>query len=121
MHELPEAQRQARGRALVNLLPMREGEKVCTIIATRDFSEGEYLVQATRNGVVKKTRFREYDTPLRADGIIAINIREGDELVAARLTSGGADILLVRGWARRSASRSPRPEPWVAPRAVSPA
>jgi DNA gyrase subunit A len=95
VHELPEAQRQARGRALVNLLPMREGEKVCTIIATRDFSEGEYLVQATRNGVVKKTRFREYDTPLRADGIIAINIREGDELVAARLTSGADDILLV--------------------------
>jgi DNA gyrase subunit A len=95
VHELPEAQRQARGRALVNLLPMREGEKVCTIIATRDFSEGEYLIQATRNGVVKKTRFRDYDTPLKADGIIAINIREGDELVGARLTSGNDDILLV--------------------------
>ena len=111
VHELPEAQRQARGRALVNLLPMREGEKVCTIIATRDFSEGEYLIQATRNGVVKKTRFREYDTPLRADGIIAINIREGDELVAARLTSGGDDILLVsrRGQAVRFDESEARP------------
>jgi DNA gyrase subunit A len=111
VHELPEAQRQARGRALVNLLPMREGEKVCTIIATRDFSEGEYLIQATRNGVVKKTRFREYDTPLRADGIIAINIREGDELVAARLTSGADDILLVsrQGQAVRFAESEARP------------
>ena len=111
VHELPEAQRQARGRALVNLLPMREGEKVCTIIATRDFSEGEYLIQATRNGVVKKTRFREYDTPLRADGIIAINIREGDELVAARLTSGGDDILLVSrgGYAVRFDESEARP------------
>jgi DNA gyrase subunit A len=111
VHELPEAQRQARGRALVNLLPMREGEKVCTIIATRDFSEGQYLIQATRNGVVKKTRFREYDTPLRADGIIAINIREGDELVAARLTSGGDDILLVSrgGYAVRFDESEARP------------
>ena len=54
---------------------------------------GEYLIQATRNGIVKKTRFKEYDTPLRADGIIAINIREGDELIGARLTSGDDDIL----------------------------
>ena len=55
-----------------------------TVMATRDFSEGKYLMQATRRGIVKKTAFREYDTPLRADGIIAMNIREGDELVGAR-------------------------------------
>src|SRR5689334_18039122 len=95
VHELPEGQRQARGRALVNLLPLRDGEKVRTVIATRDFSEGEYLVQATKKGIVKKTRFKEYDTPLKADGIIAINIRDGDELVGARLTSGEDDVLLV--------------------------
>ena len=59
VHELPEGQRQARGRALVNLLPLREGEKVRTVIATRDFSEGEYLIQATKKGIVKKTRFKD--------------------------------------------------------------
>src|SRR3954454_1860741 len=103
VHELPEGQRQARGRALVNLLPLREGEKVRTVIATRDFSEGEYLVQATKKGIVKKTRFKEYDTPLKADGIIAINIRPGDELIGARLTSGYDSVLLVsrRGQAVR--------------------
>jgi DNA gyrase subunit A len=95
VYELPEGARQGRGRALVNLLPLREGESVRTVMATRDFSEGKYLVQATRRGIVKKTAFREYDTPLRADGIIAMNIREGDELVGARLTSGEDDILLV--------------------------
>ena len=103
VYELPEGQRQARGRALVNLLPLREGEKVRTVIATRDFSEGEYLIQATKKGIVKKTRFKDYDTPLKADGIIAINIREGDELIGARLTSGKDDVLLVsrRGQAVR--------------------
>jgi DNA gyrase subunit A len=95
VYELPEGARQGRGRALVNLLPLREGESVRTVMATRDFSEGKYLMQATRRGIVKKTAFREYDTPLRADGIIAMNIREGDELVGARLTSGDDDILLV--------------------------
>src|SRR5262249_32464121 len=111
VHELPEGQRQARGRALVNLLPLREGEKVRTVIATRDFSEGEYLIQATRKGIVKKTRFKEYDTPLKADGIIAINIREGDELIGARLTSGSDDVLLVsrRGQAVRFNEKEARP------------
>src|SRR5262249_49580527 len=99
------------GRALVNLLPLREGEKVRTVIATRDFSEGEYLIQATRKGIVKKTRFKEYDTPLKADGIIAINIREGDELIGARLTSGSEDVLLVsrRGQAVRFNEKEARP------------
>jgi DNA gyrase subunit A len=95
VYELPEGARQGRGRALVNLLPLREGESVRTVMATRDFSEGKFLIQATRRGIVKKTAFREYDTPLRADGIIAMNIRDGDELVGARLTSGDDDILLV--------------------------
>jgi DNA gyrase subunit A len=110
VHELPEGQRQARGRALVNLLPLREGEKVRTVIATRDFSEGEYLIQATKKGIVKKTRFKEYDTPLKADGIIAINIRDGDELIGARLTSGDDDVLLVsrRGQAVRFYEREAR-------------
>ena len=86
VHELPEGNRQGRGRAVVNLLPLREGERVRTVIATRDFSEGIYLVQATKRGIVKKTLFKEYDTPRKSDGIIAINIREGDELIGVRLT-----------------------------------
>ena len=66
-----------------------------TVIATRDFSEGLYLVQATKGGIVKKTLFKEYDTPRKSDGIIAINIREGDELIGVRLTSGEDDVLLT--------------------------
>ncbi|MEA2124715.1 MAG: gyrase subunit, partial [Solirubrobacteraceae bacterium] len=95
VHELPEGTRQGRGRAVVNLRPLREGEHVRTVIATRDFTEGMYLVQATKGGIVKKTLFKEYDTPRKSDGIIAINIREGDELVGVRLTSGEDDVLLT--------------------------
>jgi DNA gyrase subunit A len=111
VHELPEGTRQARGRALVNLLPLRDGERVRSVIATRDFSEGKYLIQATKRGIVKKTLFTEYDTPRKADGIIAINIREGDELIGARLTTGNDDVLLVsrRGQAVRFGEASARP------------
>ena len=95
VYELPEASRTARGRALVNLLPLREGERVQSVLSTRDFSEGKYLVFATRNGMVKKTEFGAYNTPIKADGIIAINIRDDDELIAVRRTSGHDDIMLV--------------------------
>jgi DNA gyrase subunit A len=111
VHELPEGQRTAKGRALVNLLPLREGEKVRSVIATRNFTEGEYLIQATRKGIVKKTRFADYDTPLKADGIIAMNIREGDELIGVRLTSGDDDVVLVSrgGYAVRFSEDEARP------------
>jgi DNA gyrase subunit A len=95
VYELPEASRTSRGRALVNLLPLREGERVQSVLATRDFGEGKYLVFATRNGMVKKTEFAAYNTPIKADGIIAINIRDDDELVAVRRTSGHDDIIMV--------------------------
>ncbi len=95
VYELPEASRTARGRALVNLLPLREGERVQSVLATRDFSEGRYLVFATRKGMVKKTEFGAYNTPIKADGIIAINIRDDDELIAVRRTSGHDDIIMV--------------------------
>jgi DNA gyrase subunit A len=95
VYELPEASRTARGRALVNLLPLREGERVQSVLATRDFSEGRYLVFATHNGMVKKTEFGAYNTPIKADGIIAINIRGDDELIAVRRTSGHDDIIMV--------------------------
>jgi DNA gyrase subunit A len=95
VYELPEASRTAKGRALVNLLPLREGERVQSVLSTRDFNEGKYLVFATRNGMVKKTEFGLYNTPIKADGIIAINIRDDDELIAVRRTSGNDDIIMV--------------------------
>jgi DNA gyrase subunit A len=95
VYELPEASRTSKGRALVNVLPLREGERVQSVLATRDYSEGKYLVFATRQGVVKKTEFGAYNTPINADGIIAIKIRDDDELVAVRRTSGDDDILMV--------------------------
>ncbi len=95
VYELPEASRTAKGRALVNLLPLREGERVQSVLSTRDFTEGRYLVFATRDGLIKKTEFLAYNTPIKADGIIAINIRDEDELIAVRRTSGQDDIIMV--------------------------
>ena len=79
----------------MNLLPLREGEFVRAVLSTRDFTEGKYLVFATRKGQIKKTEFLAYNTPIKADGIIAINIRDDDELVAVRRTSGDDDIIMV--------------------------
>jgi DNA gyrase subunit A len=95
VYELPEASRTSKGRALVNILPLREGERVQSVLSTRDYTEGRYLVFATRGGIVKKTEFGAYNTPINADGIIAIHIRDDDELVAVRRTSGDDDILVV--------------------------
>jgi DNA gyrase subunit A len=95
VYELPEMSRTARGRALVNLLPLREGEFVRAVLSTRDFKEGKYLVFATKKGQIKKTEFLSYNTPIKADGIIAINIRDDDELVAVRRTSGDDDIIMI--------------------------
>jgi DNA gyrase subunit A len=95
VYELPEGSRTSKGRALVNVLPLRDGEKVTAVIPTRDFTENKFLVFATAKGLVKKTEFKAYNTPIRADGIIAIKIRDNDELVQVRLTSGDDDLLLV--------------------------
>ena len=95
VHELPQGNRQSKGRALVNVLPLRQDEYVRAVIDTRDYSEGKYLLFATRKGIVKKTEFKAYDTVLKADGIIALKIREGDELVGVRLTDGDDDVLMV--------------------------
>ncbi len=97
VHELPLAGRNARGKHLLNLLPLRQDEKVCAVIATRNFdvNEGKYLVFGTKQGVIKKTLFGSYNTPRKSDGIIAIDIREGDELLAVRHTSGDDDIMMI--------------------------
>ena len=111
VHELPLGSRQSKGRALVNLLPLSQTESVRTLIATREFEEAEYLVLATKKGVVKKTRFVEYNTPLKADGIIAIKLREDDELVAVLHSNGDDDLLMVsrKGQAIRFHEREARP------------
>jgi DNA gyrase subunit A len=95
VHELPLGSRQSKGRAIVNLLPFRQDEYVQAVIATRNFEEAEYLVFATRKGIVKKTAFGAYNTPLKADGIIAIKMRDDDELVGVRLANDSDDILMV--------------------------
>ncbi|MEO8686707.1 MAG: DNA gyrase subunit A [Solirubrobacteraceae bacterium] len=95
VYELPEAGRTSKGRYLGNVLPLREGERVQSVLATRNFSESDYLVFATRCGTVKKTAFQTYNTPIKADGIIAINIRDEDELVAVRRVDEGDEVLMV--------------------------
>jgi len=95
VYELPEGSRTSKGSALPNVLPLREGEKVRAVIPTRDFKEAKYLAFATAQGQVKKTEFLAYNTPIRADGIIAIKIRDKDELVLVRLTDGDDDLLMV--------------------------
>ncbi|MEN3342492.1 MAG: gyrase subunit [Actinomycetota bacterium] len=95
VHELPLGSRQSKGRAIVNLLPFRQGETVRAVVQTRDFAEAKHLVFGTKKGVVKKTELVAYNTPLKADGIIAIKMREGDELVSVRHSSGDDDILMV--------------------------
>ncbi len=95
VYELPEAQRTAKGRALVNILPLAEGERIQAVVSTRDFTEAAYLVFATRNGTVKKTALEAYNTPIKADGIIAINIRDDDELLAVRAVDPNDEIIMV--------------------------
>jgi DNA gyrase subunit A len=95
VYDLPEMSRTAKGRYLANVLPLREGERVQSVLATRDFSETEYLVFGTRSGTIKKTEFGAYNTPIKADGIIAINIRDDDELVAVRRVDPGEEIIMV--------------------------
>jgi DNA gyrase subunit A len=111
VHELPLGSRQSKGRAIVNLLPFRQEEQVRAVIQTRNFEEAKYLLFATKNGVVKKTELGAYNTPLKADGIIAIKMREGDELVGVRHSSGDDDVLLIsrKGLAIRFHEQQVRP------------
>ena len=78
----------------MNLLPLGPGEKICSVIATRGYSEESFLVMATKKGMIKKTPFRQYDSP-RRDGLIAIDLQEGDEVIDTRLTDGKSELILV--------------------------
>src|SRR3712207_6641266 len=87
--------RTAKGRHVANLLPLAQGETIAAVIATKEVGEAQYLLFATRKGIVKKTAFREYNTPLKNEGIIAINLAQGDELIDVRHTSAGDEVVLV--------------------------
>ncbi len=94
VHQLPRMGRTAKGRHIANLLPLAQGEHIASVLATKEFDEAEYLLFATRQGVVKKTRFLEYNTPLKSDGIIAINLAD-DELISVRYASEGDEVVIV--------------------------
>jgi len=94
VHEIPEGGRASRGKAIVNLLELKSREQVATTLAVRDFNEGKYVVLATKMGLVKKTELVSYSHP-RTTGIVAVKIREEDELISVRVTSGEDDIFLT--------------------------
>ncbi len=94
VYELPEASRHARGTAIVNLLPLQKGETISAVIATKDFPEDEYLMFATEHGMVKKTSMDLYDRT-RRDGLIAINLKEGDRLISVRRVAVGEKVIMV--------------------------
>lgn len=94
VHELPVGSRQARGTAVVNLLPFEETEKIAAVITTREFPEDDFLMFATQQGMVKKTQMSAYNRS-RRDGIIAINLKDDDELIAVRRVSEGDKVVLV--------------------------
>ena len=109
-YQIPEAGRQAKGTAIVNLLELSPEEKVTTVIPIEKYSEGMYLIMATKNGVVKKTDIMEYDN-IRKGGITGIVLRDNDELIGVRLTDGTKDIILVtrEGMAIRFSEEDVRP------------
>jgi DNA gyrase subunit A len=94
VHEVPEAGRMSRGKAIVNLLELQKGERVATTLAVRGFEKDKYVVMATKEGLVKKTELAAYSNP-RTGGIVAIRINEEDELIGVRVSSGSQDIFLT--------------------------
>ncbi len=109
-HELPLGSRQSKGQALVNLLPLSSGGEARAVIATRKFEQDRFLIMATKNGLVKKTTLAEYDSS-RKEGLIAITLREKDELISVKLTDGKQDVILVtqKGQAIRFKEEGARP------------
>lgn len=94
VYEIPEAGRHARGTAIVNLLPLEKGESISAVIATKDFPAEEFLMFATAQGNVKKTSMDQYDRT-RRDGLIAINLKDGDELISVKRVAQGEKVIMV--------------------------
>ena len=93
-YEIPEAGRTAKGTAIVNLLSLDAGEKISAVIPIVNFEDGKYLLMATKKGIIKKTALKEYDST-RKTGLLAINLKEDDELIGVRLTDGEDNVVLV--------------------------
>ena len=93
VYQLPLASRNARGRPIVNILPLEPNERITAILPIKEFEEGKYVLMATANGTVKKTALSQYSRP-RANGIIAVNLNDGDELIGVDITDGSSDIML---------------------------
>ncbi len=93
-YELPDAGRDSKGQHVANIMAFQPGEQIAQVLALRTYTDSPYLVLATKGGLVKKTRLTEYDSP-RSGGLIAVNLRDGDELVGVDLISGEDDLLLV--------------------------
>jgi len=93
VHQIPEAGRATKGKAIVNLLQLAQGEKISAILPVNEFREDHYVVMATRQGIIKKTPLQAYSNP-RAGGIIALTLDQGDKLIAVRLTDGNKEILI---------------------------
>ena len=108
--EVPQAGRTAKGKAFVNLLPLQEDERVVALLPVRDFSEGAFVVMATRRGAIKKTSLAAFGN-IRVSGIIALSFADKDDLVAVRITEGSSDLLLgtSNGWAIRFREENVRP------------
>ena len=94
VHEIPEAGPTAKGKAIVNLLNLSSKESVAAVLPVREFKEGRFVIMATKNGIVKKTELMAYSNP-RAGGIVAVSVRDGDELIGAAITGGNDEILLT--------------------------
>ncbi len=110
VYEVPQAGRAARGKALVNLLPVEKGEKISATLAVREFDEGHYIVMATKKGLIKKTKLTDY-AHIRVNGIIAIKLDDDDGLIAVRISNGEQEIMLSSsgGKAIRFAETDARP------------
>ena len=93
-YEIPEASRTSRGTAIINLLSLQPGEKITAVIPIRDYNDGKYLFMATRNGLVKKTSIQEYAN-VKKTGLLAINLRENDELIEVKYTDNHKDVFLI--------------------------
>ena len=93
VHQLPEASRQAKGKAIVNLIQISQDERVTAALPVRAFTPGHFILMATKNGIIKKTELEAYSHP-RPSGIIAITLEEGDELISAEVTDGKCDVFL---------------------------
>ncbi|MBI5787308.1 MAG: DNA gyrase subunit A [Candidatus Schekmanbacteria bacterium] len=94
VHAIPEASRQAKGTAIINLLPLSEGEKISAVIPIKEFSPDKYIIMCTKSGIIKKSRLDEYSRP-RPAGIIAINLEENDRLISVQLSNGKQDIFIA--------------------------